>query len=58
VAGTLVTVSGAELTDGEEFPLAFSAITVNVYEVLEFNPPIVIGEEVPFTVILPGLDTT
>jgi hypothetical protein len=39
-------------------PMAFVAVTVNVYAVPVVRPETVIGEEAPVPVILPGLDVT
>jgi hypothetical protein len=41
---------------GALVPIAFVAVTVNVYEVPVVNPETVMGEDAPVPVMLPGLD--
>ncbi len=51
----VVAVIEEEADDAALVPVAFAAVTVNVYAVLEESPVMVIGEA-PVPVKLPGLD--
>jgi hypothetical protein len=44
--------------DAEDVPIAFVAVTVNVYAVPLLKPLTVIGDEAPVPVKPPGLDVT
>jgi hypothetical protein len=56
--GTVVAVIEFEAEDADEFPLAFVAITVNVYAVFDASPVTVRGEAAPVAVNPPGEDVT
>jgi hypothetical protein len=44
--------------DASDVPIAFVAVTVNVYDVPAVKPLTVIGDELPVAVTPPGLDVT
>jgi hypothetical protein len=56
--GTVVAVTLFEAEEAAEVPIAFVAVTVNVYEVDDVKPVTVNGEDAPEAVSPPGLDVT
>jgi hypothetical protein len=51
-------VTELDADDAGDVPIAFVAVTVNVYEVPLVKPPTEIGDEEPLAVTPPGLDVT
>jgi hypothetical protein len=51
-------VAVLDAADKGLFPLAFSALTVNVYAVVPDNPVTVMGDVAPVASMLPGEDVT
>jgi hypothetical protein len=56
-AGACVSID-ALAEDAGPVPIAFVAVTVNVYDVAAVKPLTVIGDELPVPVTPPGLDVT
>jgi hypothetical protein len=56
--GVATVVTELDAADCGLFPLAFSALTVNVYAVAGVNPVIIMGEVEPVAVTPPGEDVT
>jgi hypothetical protein len=54
----LKSVTAVEAEEATELPTSFVAITVNVYVVPFVNPDTFIGEEVPVTGEVAGLEVT
>ena len=58
VAAAAVGVTEFDATDAVDVPIAFVAVTVNVYAVPFVSPVTVIGLEVPVVVMFPGDEVT
>jgi len=56
--GTVAGVTDADAEDAEPFPIAFVAVTVNVYAVPFVNPETTIGDDDPDPVNPPGEEVT
>jgi hypothetical protein len=56
--GTVAGVTALDAEEADPVPIAFVAVTVNVYETPLVRPVIVIGESLPLAVIPPGLEVT
>ena len=56
--GTVTGVTALDSADGRLVPIAFVAVTVNVYAVPLTRPATAIGELVPVTVAPPGSPVT
>jgi hypothetical protein len=59
--GGEVSINGVALLEESEAlptPTTFVAVTVNVYDVLLDSPVIVIGDDEPVAVTVPGLEVT
>jgi hypothetical protein len=51
-------ITELETSEGAPVPIAFVAVTVNVYAVPFARPVMVIGLDVPVAVLFPGFDVT
>ena len=56
--GTVTGVAEFEADEAELVPVPLVAVTLKVYAVPLVRPVIVIGDDVPVAIILPGLDVT